>query len=407
MTRPAASIRHFDVVERRRRLLARQRLATPTTGIEEVAGDLVGIHSTDPATVYLSLYQRVRDFIVGDLDTALFERRSLMRILGMRRTMFVVPLDLAAVIDAACTKLLVANERRRTVQLMEAEGIADPAAVLEQACRATLAFLLAADEPVAARAMTPAIPELRTQVTMAADRSYSSRPAITNRVLLHLSTEGHIVRTRPLGSWVSSQYRWTPTPRWFDPFPVIEVATAKRELVRRWLGTYGPGTTSDIAWWTKWPKRDVTAALSELGAVEVSVEPGPGRPAVPAWTLADDLDEAADAAASAGGPRVHLLPALDSAIMGWKERDWYLGAHATALFDRNGNAGPIVLVDGVAVGAWAQRQGGRVVTELLEAVSATTAALIAIRADELTDWFAGVRVTPRFPNPLERRLANG
>lgn len=401
-------MQHFDVGERRRRLLARHHLATPIESVERVAGDLVGIHSTDPATVYLSLYNRIGGFTVEDLDAALFERRSLMRILGMRRTMFVVPLDLAAVVDASCTKMLVANERRRTMQLMEAEGIDDVGAVLEDACRATLAFLRAADEPLAAWALTPAIRQLGMQVTMAADKTYAARPAITNRVLLHLSTEGHIVRTRPLGSLVSNQYRWTPTERWFDPLAVIEASTVRRELVRRWLRTYGPGTTNDITWWTKWPKRDVTAALSEVGAVDVTVEPEPGGRAVLAWTLPDDVDDPPPGAVPPrGGCSVHLLPALDSAIMGWKERGWYLGSHAAALFDRNGNAGPLILVDGVAVGAWAQREGGRVVTELLEPVSAATAALIDARADELTDWFAGVRVTPRFPNPLERRLANG
>jgi hypothetical protein len=104
---------------------------------------------------------------------------------------------------------------------------------------------------------------------------------------------------------------------------------------------------------------------------------------------------------------VKLLPALDSTIMGWKERDWYLGPSAPQLFDRNGNAGPLVFVDGLAVGAWAQRRDSRVVTELLEPVDRAAVATIASAADALTEWFDGVRVTPRFPNPLERRLAAG
>lgn len=396
-------MRLFDVAERRRRMLARHHLIEPAGTIEQVAGDLVGLHSSDPATVYLSLRSRIAGFTVADFDAAMYHRRSLTRILGMRRTLFVVPLDLAAVIDASCTQALVPTERRRTVQLMEAEGVTDAPAVLEAACQATLAALRAAEDPIAARSLTPAIPELQMQVAIAADKAYAARPNLTNRVCLHLSTEGRIVRARPLGSWLSSQYRWTPTERWFDPFPVIPVAEAKQELVRRWLRTHGPGTTTDIAWWTKWTKREVIAALSEIGAVNVSVEPAPGADPVPAWALADDLD---DTPAAAQAPIVHLLPALDSAIMGWKQRDWYLGPHAGSLFDRNGNAGPIVFVDGTAVGAWAQRADGKVVTELLELVTTAVTERIVAAADELTDWFAGVRVTPRFPNPLERRLAN-
>ena len=155
---------------------ARHHLIAPARTAEQVAGDLVGIHSSDPATVYLSLRNRIAGFTVAEFDEAMYHRHSLTRILGMRRTLFVVPLDLATVIDASCTRALVPNERRRTVQLMEAEGITNAPAVLEAACRATLAALRVAEEPIAARSLTPAIPELQMQVTIAADKAYTARP---------------------------------------------------------------------------------------------------------------------------------------------------------------------------------------------------------------------------------------
>jgi hypothetical protein len=168
------------------------------------------------------------------------------------------------------------------------------------------------------------------------------------------------------------------------------------------LRTYGPGTTADITWWTKWTRRDVAAALDDVGAVTVTVEPAPGSAPVPAWVLPDDVDRGDD---HRDRPVVSLLPSLDPTIMGWKERDWYLGDHRPALFDRNGNAGPVVVVDGAVVGGWAQVAGGRVVTELLEPVSATVRRRIDAAAAELTAWFDGVRVTQRFPTPLQSRLA--
>ena len=72
--------------------------------------------------------------------------------------------------------------------------------------------------------------------------------------------------------------------------------------------------------------------------------------------LADDLEP--DRAVESW---VALLPALDPPTMGWKRREWYLGEHASALFDRNGNAGPTV-------------------------------------------WSGDMLVTSRFPTPLERQL---
>jgi Winged helix DNA-binding domain len=395
--------RHFAVAERRRRLLARHHLAVSGVAVEAVAGDLVGLHSTDPATVYLSMQQRLANFTIDDLDAALYERRSLVRLLGMRRTMFVVPLDIAAEIDASCTKALVAPERRRTVQLIEAQGIDGADALIDDACAATLAALRAG-EPLPGRALTPIVSELQHQVLLAEGKRYESRVSITNRILLQLSIEGHIVRTRPLGTWLSSQYRWTTTERWFARLsPQVDANVARVELVRRWLRTYGPGTTNDIAWWAKWTKKQVTDALREIEAVGVTVQLAPGGPPAPAWVLPDDLDDnTVDQ-----GQIVALLPSLDQALMGWKEREWILDGLAPPLFDGNGNAGPIVLVDGGAVGAWAQVDGGRVVTELLRPVDAKARRRINAAAATLTDWFSGVRVTPRFPTPLQTRLAAG
>jgi hypothetical protein len=123
-----------------------------------------------------------------------------------------------------------------------------------------------------------------------------------------------------------------------------------------------------------------------------------------AWALADDFD---DTALWDGPEPVALLPALDPTVMGWRERGWYLGEHSAQLFDRNGNAGPTVWAGGRVVGAWAQREGGKVVTALVEPVDAATASRIDGAAARLTEWMDGVRVTPRFTSPLEREMANG
>jgi hypothetical protein len=77
------------------------------------------------------------------------------------------------------------------------------------------------------------------------------------------------------------------------------------------------------------------------------------------------------------------------------------------LFDRNGNAGPTIWLDGRVVGGWAQRRDGTVVTRLLEDVGRTTARAIDAAASDLATWFGDVRVTTRFSNPLEKELVAG
>ena len=124
------------------RLALRHHVAVPAGDVATVAASLVGLHSSDPASVYLAARARVRGFQVVQSEHALYEARALVRVLGMRRTLFVVPRELAAVIDAACTRALAPGERRRMERLLQAQGVAqDAAAWLAAVERRTLAAL--------------------------------------------------------------------------------------------------------------------------------------------------------------------------------------------------------------------------------------------------------------------------
>lgn len=88
-----APMKMMDNAERRRRLAIRHHLAPglKTNDVAQVAADLVGIHATDPASVYLGALARVTMLTHDDIASALYDDRSVLKILGMRRTMFVVP----------------------------------------------------------------------------------------------------------------------------------------------------------------------------------------------------------------------------------------------------------------------------------------------------------------------------
>ena len=91
--------------------------------------------------------------------------------------------------------------------------------------------------------------------------------------------------------------------------------------------------------------------------------------------------------------------------MGWKDRDWYLGTHRAPLFDRSGNIGPTIWVDGRIVGGWAQRHDGTIATRLLEDVGAGYEAMILTEANRLGDAIGDTLVKPSFPTPLQRDLS--
>jgi hypothetical protein len=388
-------MRRIGIEERRARLGLRHHLAgTARAGVVEVARDLVGLHATDPATVYLAARARTLDPGVAGVEQALYEDRALVRILGMRRTMFVEPVELMGVVQAACTDAIAVQQRRLLVDLVGRAGLADdPPGWIEEVEKVAVRALEARGGATAAE-LAKDDPRLAQQIVLAEGKPYEGRQSVVSRILLLLAAEGRIVRGRPRGSWVSGQYRWSVVDAWLpDGVPPWSLQEAQAELVRRWLRGFGPATIADVKWWTGLPMGQVRRAVAETGAVEVDLDGTPGL------VLPDDLDPV-----PAPEPWVALLPALDPTTMGWAGRDFYLGPHRPALFDRNGNAGPTIWLDGHVVGGWAQRATGEVVLRLLEDVGTDATEAIEAEAARLTAWLTPLQVTPRFRTPLEREL---
>jgi hypothetical protein len=392
--------RQISIQERRARLARRHHLAVRSRAgsVVEVADDLVALHATDAATVHLAARARLREPTVAAVERALYEDRTLVRMLGMRRTVFVVTREAVPVIQAACTDAVAAVNRRRLSQLLVDCGITgDPDRWLAEVGQETLAALATRGEATGTE-LAALVPALRTQVERAVDKPYGGRSNLTSQILFLLASEGHIVRGRPRGSWISSQHRWSTMGDWLpDGSPSWSAEDARTELARRWLRGYGPAPVTDLRWWTGWGATDTRKALAGLEVVEVEIE-GAGTGVL----LAEDTAPVRDQ-----GSWLALLPALDPTVMGWLERGWFFGPHAPALFDRTGNPGPTVWVDGRIVGGWAQHAGGEVRYRLLEDVGTETGARIAAAAAELAEWLGPVRVTPRFRTPLEKELSAG
>jgi len=356
---------------------------------------MVGLHSSDPATPYLSVWARVPGFETGHLEKALYEERSLIRMLGMRRTMWVVPRNLAPVLHHSSTAALVGRERRRHIKMIEEAGIAEDGGAWTERVSAATVEALAREGEATASELVALVPDLGERITFyKQDGSILGVAGMSTRILFLLATEAMVVRGRPRGTWLSSQYRWATMSDWLDgPLPELDPAESSETLLRSWLLVFGPGTELDIKWWTGWPVTKVRKTLQSLGAVEVGLD------GVKGYLHPDDADPVDDV-----DPWVSLLPSLDPTTMGWKERVWYLGDLDTQLFDRNGNAGPTVWVDGRVVGGWGQRPGGEVVFDLLVDVGAEAEQSIAACAAELESWLGDKRITPRFGSSHEKRI---
>lgn len=398
-----------SAAHRRARLQSRHKLSVPAATVAAAADAMVALHATDPLTVYLSARARVPSAAAAAVDAALYTERQIVRVLGMRRTVFAVPAPLLPVVQRACTDDVARRIRRQLERDLANGGIGDgdAAAWLRDLGDSVLRALAARGSATGAQ-LSADEPRLRTQLVYAPDKSYGGPANITSRVLVLLAAEGHMIRGHRRGGWSSGQFEWVLPDAWLagaaanrdgvsgsgprGEWPGPEAARA--ELARRWLAAFGPAPASDLQWWAGWTGAQTKAALAALPVREVSLD---GQPGV---ALAGDEESGAEPE-----PVASLLPALDPTPMGWRARDWFLGPHGPALFDRTGNIGPTVWWEGRIVGGWAQRPSGEVACRLLEDIGSDGQAAVAAEAARLEAWLGPDRVTPRFRTPLERELS--
>ncbi len=385
-------VRHVSDDERRARIARRHGIVPDARYADPVAATeaMTVLHATEPATVYLSLHARVDDLTVADVDRAFYEERSLVKQLAMRRTVFVFPRDLLPAAWGSTSARVATQLRPRLAKDVEAGGLADDgAAWVDRACAAVLARLADGSE-LSAKALREELPELEGRIDVAVGKAYGANVALSPRVLTQLGVEGLVTRGRNGGHWRVSRPQWTSMAAWLgdvpEPWPASE---GWAEMVRRWLGTFGPGTAADIQWWLGGTVGIVKQALTDLDAVPVLLDGGDTG-----WLLPDDLEPVTH-----DEPWVALLPVLDPTVMGWKSRGFYLDAvHVPHLFDSNGNAGTTAWVDGRVVGCWVQDAAGVVEVRYVEKAPKAAQRALALEAARLTAWLDGVRVGTVYPS---------
>ena len=354
---------------------------------------MVVLHASDAPSVYLQARARMTRSSPADIGRELYEERTALRMLAMRRTLFLVPLADVPIVNAAASRAIATNERRRTLGMLADSGIGpDPAALMAELEAVGLAEVRRLGEATTAELghRTRAWPRRSPSRAGSPGRRPSAcrrRCSSTSPLTAGSGAAGHVAAGSPASSIGARSNDGCPMAspicRWRLPGPSSCDAGSE---------PFGPGTRDDIKWWTGWTVAAVRQALAAIEAVEVDLEDGETG-----YLLPDDLEPVAPP-----DPWVALLPALDPTTMGWKGRDWYLGPHRPVLFDSNGNAGPTIWADGRIVGGWTQDRDGVIALHVLEDVGAETRRHIDAEAARLQEWLGTTRVRMSFPPPLGR-----
>ena len=156
------------------------------------------------------------------------------------------------------------------------------------------------------------------------------------------------------------------------------------ELARRYLRGYGPATPRDLAAWWDLPLTEAKAAWASLHdeLIELDVE---GQPV---WLVRSELS--ALKKIDQQGHVVRLLPAFDTYLLGYHNRDFAVPPKYQNRVFHGGEIAPIILIDGGAAGTWRYESRGkrmRIKATPFSSFTSRVRDLIAEEADDVGRFF--------------------
>jgi hypothetical protein len=326
------------------RRLARQHLLDPAADLVATASRLGGVHAQVASGAALIVGIRTTGSAATDIDDALWQRRSLVKTWGMRGTLHLFPADelptwVAAFRQRQWPRFTPGWERYHGVTADDLRRITDAVG------QVLPGRMLTRDELAIEIAAVLGAPELVERIR--SGWGVMLKPAAAGGLLCFgPERERNVTFTDPHG--------WLPEVRWGE----IDPDAAMREIVCRFLDTYGPASHEDFGrWWgtDAASARRIFAAHSDA-MVQVDVD---GRKT---WLPAESVDASSDEARG-----VLLLPGFDPYVVApisaraYSVPDGYVDRVSRTA----GWISAVLVVDGVVRGTWTHElAGGRLAIEV-------------------------------------------
>jgi Winged helix DNA-binding domain len=328
----------------------RRHILDGTAGHEpyEVAAALVGLHAARLSSPWVAMRARVAEFESADLRRPLVEEPSLIKLRCMRRTLHILPFDLAA----------VAHTARLDQRLGHVLATLKRSGHTERSLRTAASHVLDA----ATGGLRP-YRDLERAVTAAHPKAVE----LIRLAIRWLWERGELVYQDLSPSLHHEQRAFA---RAADAAPGLDLAAhaptdAKNALVRAHIAGYGPVSVNDIVWWSGLRRSEVTSALNHHREELIGVRIPTIRDEV---LLMDHAGAGALLAADAADPEhVTLLGHEDPALKGYfNTRARYVDdAGYARLFNPIGEARASVMIGGAIAGVWTwDRRRRRIATDL-------------------------------------------
>ena len=314
-----------------------------------VVGQIGALHAQVMSAAELAVWARVRDVAPEDVRDALWVQRTLVKTWGMRGTLHLFAADELPLYTAALSTRAGYRKapwlKYHNLTLAEVEALIDGVrAALDGQC---LTREQLADEV----ATLTGLPQLREKLR--SGWGDLLKPAVNRGYLCFGPSQGQAVTfVRP--------------DQWLGGWREVDPEEALREVLRRFVRSYGPTTRDEFARWWGVESREVRAVFESLAGELAAVEVEGWR----AWALAEDLERLrampAPASPAAAGS-VRLLPNFDPyTVAFYRQSDYVLPAeHRPRVYRAGAWVSPAVLVDGRIVGVWGyEKRRGRLAVTL-------------------------------------------
>ncbi|MFX1479211.1 MAG: winged helix DNA-binding domain-containing protein [Promethearchaeota archaeon] len=299
-----------------------------SNNILQIVKDICGLHATGTLEPYLTLFTRMKDFKKEDLDNELYKKKSLGRIRGMRKTLFILTKEMIPIVHSMIKHQTV----KRDNKYLELRDISrDQYNELAQ----KIINLLAKKEMSTS--------EIKASIDTEKD---------LNAVISIMLDEMFIIRGKPISSWRDRRVFYAPFSQYFPDIELdkIDESKATRMLIDKYIKSYGPVTEMDIAWWLGLTIGKIRTSLKPLTDKITIINIGDlGHEYL---MYKSDMKLLQEIEIS---PRyiVNLLPKFDPYLMGYKDRERYINYdYYNYIFDRSGNATSTILFDGYVIGVW-------------------------------------------------------
>lgn len=321
--------------------LSKNHLAqrAPRRDLSLVASDICGVQAQVLSGAALSLWARVDNITLQDVNDALWKQRTIVKTWAMRGTLYLLSSNSLSTYVAAFKTHQ--DTDRETIPYRIGPGPDDKQYHITRAEQehVTGAIHDALDQKILTRE------ELAREII----KRTRLRPILKSHLLSgfgsllqHAAHQGSL----SFGPSQGSKVTFTRPDQWLGKQSQPSSEESLKTLLRQFYSTYGPATYDDFAhWWgVRAPKAKILEHLISDELEQVEFDHHPSK------VLNRDVDHLQSIEEIHS---IRLVPSWDTYVMFYHPREFFVPQeHRTRIFSPIQGNLPVLLVDGLAAGTW-------------------------------------------------------